>query len=374
MGTASTMTSITEAMGFSLPGASSIPAMDAAHPRMAAASGARIVDMIWEDLRPRRLLTADSVRNAIAVHMALGGSTNAVVHLIAIAGRAGIPLTLQQYIEAGGDIPVLANLYPTGDHLMEDFYYAGGLPALLKELAPRLHLECLTATGRTLGENIESAVNLDPEVIRPLSSPVVQAQALAVLRGNLAPSGAVIKPSAASERLLEHTGPALVFDSMEDMTRRIHDPELAVDENTVLVLRNGGPVGASGMPEWGNLPIPKKLLEAGVHDIVRISDSRMSGTHAGTCVLHVSPEAAVGGPLALVRTGDMIRLDVPAGRLDVLLDEAQLEERRQQWKPPKTDRKRGYLRLYVEHVSQADQGCDFDFLSGWQEPDEPVIF
>ncbi len=374
MGTASTMTLIAEAMGFTLPNAASIPAMDSAHMRMASASGARIVEMVWEDLKPSTFFNEKSVANGIAAYMAMGGSTNAAIHLIAIAGRGNVPLTLDDIQRIGQGIPVLADVLPSGANLMEDFYYAGGLPALLQRIHAHLSLECRTANGRTLGENLEGAQCDDDAIVRPVSNPVSEASALAVLRGNLAPSGAVIKPSAASEQLLAHSGRALVFDSMVDLNARINDPDLDVDENTVLVLRNGGPLGAPGMPEWGNLPIPKKLIEKGVRDMVRISDARMSGTHYGTCVLHVAPEAAVGGPLALIRTGDVIDLDVAAGRLDVRLSDEELALRRAQWKPTVKMPPRGYTKIFLEHVTQANEGCDFDFLAGWSEPVEPSIF
>jgi dihydroxy-acid dehydratase len=374
MGTASTMTLIAEAMGFTLPNAASIPAMDSAHTRMASASGARIVEMVWEDLKPSAFFNEKSVANGIAAYMAIGGSTNAAIHLIAIAGRGNVQLTLDDLQRLGDGVPVLANILPSGASLMEDFYFAGGLPALLQRIHERLSLGCLTVNGRTLGENLEGGQCEDDDVVRPLSQPVSEARALAVLRGNLAPSGAVIKPSAASEHLLKHSGRALVFDSMADLNARIDDPALDVDENTVLVLRNGGPLGAPGMPEWGNLPIPKKLLEKGVRDMVRVSDSRMSGTHYGTCVLHVAPEAAAGGPLALIRTGDVIELDVAAGQLDVRLSDAELAARRAQWQPAVQMPPRGYTKLFIEHVTQANEGCDFDFLAGWHEPVEPSIY
>ncbi|PVX83976.1 L-arabinonate dehydratase [Paraburkholderia unamae] len=374
MGTASTMTLIAEAMGFTLPNASSIPAMDAAHTRMASQSGERIVEMVWEDLKPSRFFNAKSVANGIAAYMAIGGSTNAAIHLIAIAGRGNVPLTLDDIQREGKDIPVLANILPSGSSLMEDFYYAGGLPALLQRIHERLSLDCMSVNGRTLGENLEYARCDDEDVVRSLAQPVSERPALAVLHGNLAPSGAVIKPSAASESLLRHTGRALVFDSMADLNARINDPDLDVDAHTVLVLRNGGPLGAPGMPEWGNLPIPKKLLEQGVRDMVRISDARMSGTHYGTCVLHVAPEAAAGGPLALIRTGDVIELDVAAGSLDVQLSDAELAQRRAQWKPAVPMPPRGYTKIFLEHVTQANEGCDFDFLAGWHEPAEPAIY
>ncbi|MGA8938864.1 MAG: L-arabinonate dehydratase [Acidobacteriaceae bacterium] len=375
MGTASTMTLIAEAMGFTLPNAASIPAMDSAHARMASASGARIVEMVWEDLKPSRFFDEKSVANAIVTYMALGGSTNAAIHLIAIAGRGSIPLTLDDIQRLGGDVPVLANILPSGGALMEDFYYAGGLPALLRHIRAYLATKCMTVNGRTLGENLEEASAYeDRETIRTLLNPVTKERALAVLRGNLAPEGAVIKPSGASERLLKHHGPAFVFESMAELNARIDDPELPVDENTVLVLRNGGPRGGPGMPEWGNLPIPKKLLERGVRDMVRISDARMSGTHYGTCIVHVAPEAAIGGPLALIHTGDIVELDVSAGRLDVLLSDADFAQRRAHWRPAVEVPTRGYTKIFVEHVTQANEGCDFDFLMGWREPVEPPIY
>ena len=374
MGTASTMTLIAEAMGFTLPNAASIPAMDSAHTRMASESGARIVDMVWEDLKPSTFFNEKTVANGIATYMAIGGSTNAAIHLIAIAGRGNVPLSLDDIQRLGEGVPVLANVLPSGSNLMEDFYYAGGLLALLQRIHDKLALDCMTVNGHTLGDNLEGAQCEDNEVVRPRSQPVSAARALAVLRGNLAPSGAVIKPSAASEHFLKHSGRALVFDSMADLNARIDDPELDVDANTILVLRNGGPLGAPGMPEWGNLPIPKKLLEKGVRDMVRISDSRMSGTHYGTCVLHVAPEAAAGGPLALIRTGDVIDLDVAAGRLDVRLSDEELAQRRAQWRPVVNMPPRGYTKLFLDHVTQANEGCDFDFLAGWHEPVEPSIY
>ncbi|PJX28121.1 dihydroxy-acid dehydratase [Advenella sp. S44] len=382
MGTASTMTSIVEAMGLALPGSSSLPAMDAAHTRMAWACGQRIVSMIWEDLRPSRILTRDAFLNGVATWMALGGSTNAAVHLPAMAGRAGVQLSLDDFDALARQVPVLANLFPSGNRLMEDFYYAGGLPALLQRIREYLHLDALTCTGTTLGANIEGQASSDDDVIRKLDNPVVPAtaqcpqagMALAVLRGNLCPDGAVIKPSAATPTLLRHTGPALVFDSNAEMLAAINDPDLDVTENTVLVLRNGGPVGGPGMPEWGNLPIPKKLLKQGVGDIVRLSDSRMSGTHYGTCVLHIAPESAVGGPLALVRTGDLIRLDISARTLDVLVSDSELAQRRAQWRAPEQTYTRGFTRIYQHEVTQANFGCDFTSLAGNDKTPEPPIY
>jgi len=380
MGTASTMTSIADALGFTLPGASSIPAVDSGHPRMAADCGVLAVDMVWSDRKPSDLLTRDSVHNALVTYMALGGSTNAAVHLIAIARRAGIALTLDEMDAVGRTIPVLANLFPSGDNLMEDFWFAGGLLGLLTRLTAHLRLEARTVNGRTLGENLTDARVWNDDVIRPLNNPVSGDPAnhgtLAVLHGNLAPSGCVIKPSAASPELLTHTGPALVFDSHAELSARIEDPALDVTRDTVLVLRNAGPVGAPGFPEWGNLPIPKKLLQQGVRDMVRISDARMSGTHYGTCVLHVAPEAAAGGPLALVETGDMIELDVPRRRIHLAVSDAELARRRAAWTPPPRKFERGYAKLYQQHVTQADTGCDFDFLETGtaQRVPEPDIF
>ncbi len=374
MGTASTMTAIAEAMGFTLPGASSIPAMDANHPRMASACGARIVDMVWEDLKPSRFFSRESLVNGVATYMALGGSTNAAIHMIAMAGRGGLTLTLDELDAAARTIPVIANLFPSGDKLMEDFYFAGGLPALLAEIKPHLALGALTVSGKTLGENIAHAQNLDPEVIRTVDHPVAPGAALAVLRGNLCPDGAIIKPSAASPKFFTHRGRALVFESNAQMMAKIHDPALEVDENTVVVLKHGGPVGAPGMPEWGNLPIPKKLLQQGVRDMLRISDARMSGTHFGSCVVHVAPEAAVGGPLALVQTGDMISLDIEARSLNVELSDAELLRRRATWTPPPLVYERGFSRLYIEHATQAPEGCDFDFLMGNAATPEPPIY
>ena len=382
MGTASTMTAIVEAMGLALPGSTSLPAMDAAHTRMAWACGQRIVEMTWEDLRPSRILNRDTFLNGVATWMALGGSTNAAVHMPAMAGRAGVRLGLDDFDAMARQVPVLANLFPSGNHLMEDFYYAGGLPALLQRIRSFLSLDVLTCTGKTLGANIEGHVCTNDDVIRPLDNPVIPVtpdcpeagMALALLRGNLCPDGAVIKPSAASPRLLRHTGPALVFDSNAEMLAAINDPDLDVDANTVLVLRNGGPVGGPGMPEWGNLPIPKKLLRQGIRDIVRLSDSRMSGTHYGTCILHISPESAVGGPLALIRTGDLIRLDISARKLDVLVSDAELASRRRQWQTPTPTYKRGYTRLYQHEVTQAHLGCDFVSLAGNEETPEPPIY
>ena len=374
MGTASTMTAIVEALGLALPGSTSIPAMDSAHTRMATQCGERIVQMVWADLTPARLLTRGSFLNAAVVQMALGGSTNAAVHLIAMARRAGVALDLDDLDQVARRVPVLANLFPSGDRLMEDFYYAGGLPALMGRLREQLSLDELTVTGHTLRVNIADAQVLDDSVIRPLTQPVSASGALAVLRGNLAPDGAVMKASAADPRFFQHRGRVLVFDSPAEMNARCADPDLDCDENTVLVLRYAGPKGAPGMPEWGGLPIPKKLLARGVRDLVRISDARMSGTHYGSCVLHVSPEAAVGGPLALVRDGDEITLDVPARTLNLCVSDDELARRRAAWQPPPQPVTRGYTRLYIDHVTQAHEGCDFDFLQGTAPSPEPAIF
>ena len=374
MGTASTMTAMAEAMGMSLPGSSSIPAMDAAHPRMAADCGERIVAMIAEGLTPQRILTRGAFLNAVAVQMALGGSTNAAVHIIAMARRAGVELNLADLDEMGRRVPVLTNLFPSGDRLMEDFYYAGGLPALMQRIRKHLLLDEITCTGRALREQVDCAQVVDEEVIRPLDRPVSTRPTLAVLQGNLAPHGAVIKPSAAGERFLRHRGRAIVFDSQPQMQAAINDPDLDVNEDSVLVLRNAGPVGAPGMPEWGNLPIPKKLLALGVRDMLRISDARMSGTHYGTCVLHVSPESAVGGPLALVQTGDEIELDVDARSLTLCVDDDELARRRAAWVAPVQPFLRGWTQLYQRHVTQAHEGCDLDFLQGTAPTPEPSIY
>jgi len=373
MGTASTMTSVAEALGFSLPGASSIPAVDANHPKMCDRAGRRIVEMVWEDLKPRNILNAASFRNAITAVLALSGSTNAVIHIIALAGRAGIKLTLDHFDELSKKTPVLANIRPSGKYLMEDFYYAGGLSALLKALSPHLDLSCLTVTGKTLGENVAASEIYNSDVIRNVDNPVFASGGLVIVRGNLAPTGAVIKPVAAEPRLLKHEGRAIVFDSYNEMNARIDDPALDADANSVLVLRNAGPKGAPGMPEWGNLPIPQKLLKQGVRDMVRISDARMSGTNYGTCVLHVSPESFVGGPLALIKEGDIVELDVERRQLNMRVSEEELSRRRAAWRPQKGVYRRGYGKLYMQHIKQADEGCDFDFLEGTEAIPEPEI-
>ena len=364
MGTAATMMSLAEAMGISLPGASAIPAVDASHPRMASASGRRIVEMVWEDMKPTDIMTEEAFENAIITDMAIGGSTNAIVHLLAMARRAGVALTMETFDRVAGGIPLLANIKPSGTFVMEDFYYAGGLRALLAQLAPRLHLNALTCTGGTLGEAIAGAEIYNPDVIRTLDNPVKGPGSTAVLRGSLAPDGAVIKQSAASPHLLKHRGRALVFDSPEAYHRVEADPELEVDEDTVLVIRYCGPKGYPGMPETANVPLPAKLLKRGVRDIVRICDGRMSGTAYGTVVLHVAPEAAAGGPLALVETGDWITLDVPSRTLALDVPDDELARRRAAWTPPPRPAVRGWTWLYTEHVQQADTGCDLDFLTG----------
>jgi dihydroxy-acid dehydratase len=373
MGTASTMTSVAEALGFSLPGASSIPAVDANHRKMANLSGRRIVEMVWEDLKPRDILSNASFTNAIAAVLALGGSTNAVIHLLALAGRAGIKLTLDHFDKASEKTPVLANLRPSGTYLMEDFYYAGGLSALLKALSFHLDLSCRTVTGKSLGENVASAEIYNSDVIRTVENPVFPSGGLVILRGNLAPNGAVIKAAAAAPALLKHAGRAIVFDSYNEMSARVDDPALEVDANSVLVLRNAGPKGAPGMPEWGNLPIPQKLLKAGVRDMVRISDARMSGTNSGTCVLHVSPESFVGGPLALLKEGDVVALDVGQRQLNMHVNDEELSRRRSAWRPREGIYPRGYGKLFMQHIQQADEGCDFDFLEGTAPIPEPEI-
>jgi dihydroxy-acid dehydratase len=373
MGTASTMTAIAETLGLTLPGASSIPAVDANHSRLATKCGRRIVEMVWEDLKPRDILTESAFENAITADMAIGGSTNAIIHLVAMAGRAGIKLDLIKFDEISERTPMTANLRPSGQFLMEDFYYAGGLKALLKEIGDLLNLDCLTVSGRTLGENIRTAKISNSEVIRSINNPVSAKGGTAILYGNLAPNGAVIKPTAAEPCLLQHTGPAVVFKDYNDLAARINDEELIVDENSVLVLQNAGPLGGPGMPEWGMLPIPEKLLRQGVRDLVRISDSRMSGTAYGACVLHVSPESYVGGPLALVREGDLIELDVPNRRLHLQVSDEELAQRRSEWQPPEPRYARGFGALYAAHVTQAEQGCDFDFLHAGTETPEPEI-
>ncbi|TIC83405.1 L-arabinonate dehydratase [Crenobacter intestini] len=377
MGTASTMTSIADAIGFMLPGASSIPAADSRHPQMASACGTRIVEMVWEDLKPSKWLTREHFLNGVAVYMAIGGSTNAAIHLIAMARRAGVELTLDDMADMATKVPVLANLFPSGDKLMEDFFFGGGLLAQMKKIEQFLHTDCAGVSGKPLKELLANAECYDDETIRGLDNPVVPLEkgaTLAVLRGNLAPRGAVMKSSAANPKFRKHVGPALVFDTHQELSDRIDDPNLDVTEDTVVILRNAGPVGAPGMPEWGNLPIPKKLLEKGVRDMVRMTDARMSGTHYGSCILHVTPEAAVGGPLALVRTGDLIELDIAAGKLNMIVDDEELERRRAEFKPVHHQYARSFAALYQQHVTQADEGCDFDFLQSPVAVREPDIF
>ncbi|AXS41513.1 L-arabinonate dehydratase [Breoghania sp. L-A4] len=377
MGTASTMTAIADAMGLTLPGASSIPAPDSGHQRMASDCGRRIVEMVWEDLTPDRILNDASVRNAAIVAMATGCSTNAVVHLIAMARRAGVDFTLDDLDELGRTTPLIANIRPAGkDYLMEDFYYAGGLRALMKQIEERLDTSVITVTGRTLGETLEGAEVFNDDVIRPLSNPVYREGSLALLRGNLCPDGAVIKPAACDPKYHVHEGPALVFDSYPEMKKAIDDENLDVTPDHVLVLRNAGPKGGPGFPEWGMLPIPKALIKQGHRDMLRISDARMSGTSYGACVLHVAPESYIGGPLALLRTGDIIRLDLPNRRLDMLVDDDELARRKAAWTEPAPRFERGWGYMFSRHVTQADKGCDFDFLErGFgQAAGEPDIF
>ena len=377
MGTASTMTAITDAMGLTLPGASSIPAVDSGHQRMSAECGRRIVDMVWEDLTPDRVITGASCRNSAIVAMALGCSTNAVVHLIAMARRAGVPLSLDDLDALGRVTPTIANVRPVGqDYLMEDFFYAGGLRALMKQIEDRLDTSCLTVTGKTLGENLEGAQVYNDDVIRPLSNPVYSEGSLAVLRGNLCPDGAVIKPAACDPRFHRHEGPALVFDSYPEMKKAVDDETLDLTPETVMVLRNAGPLGGPGMPEWGMLPIPKALIKQGHRDMLRISDARMSGTSYGACILHVAPESYTGGPLALLKTGDIVRLDLNARRLDMLVDDNEIARRQAAWTPPEKRFERGYGYMFSRHVTQADKGCDFDFLQTdfGRTAGEPDIF
>ena len=364
MGTASTMASMAEALGMAPTGNAAIPAVDSRRYQLAEAAGRRIVEMIREDLRPSQVLTRAAFENAIKVDMAIGGSTNAVVHLMAIAGRAGVDLSLSDFDRLSRQTPFLANVKPSGEYVMEDFFYAGGLPAVMRELLPLLDGTAVTVTGRTVAENLQNVEAGDRKVVRALDQPIHPEGGTAILYGSLAPDGAVIKQTAASARLLQHRGRALVFSNFDQLKARIDDPALDVDENTVLVLQNAGPRGGPGMPEWGHLPIPSKLLKKGIDDMVRISDARMSGTSFGTDVLHVAPEAAVGGPLALVQTGDEISLDVEGRRLDLCVPEAEMNRRRAAWRPAPPHYSRGYGKHFLEHVTQANLGCDFDFLIG----------
>ena len=377
MGTASTMTAIAEALGMTLPGASSIPAADANHIRMSAETGRRIVDMVWEDLTPSKVQTTAAFRNAIVVAMAMGCSTNAIIHVVAQARRAGCDISLDDFERASRKIPVIANVRPSGDkYLMEDFYYAGGLRALMSELKEYLDLNVLTITGKTLGENLADAQVYNKDVIRSVSNPIYAEGSLAVLKGNLAPNGCVIKPAACEKRLLKHTGKALVFDNYPDMKAHINRADLDVTPDHILILRNVGPQGGPGMPEWGMIPIPQKLIEQGVRDMLRISDARMSGTSYGACILHVAPEAYIGGPLGLVKTGDSISVDVAARTIHLDVSDDELAVRRAAYQPPEPRYERGYGWMFTRHIQQADIGCDFDFLqtSFGKTAGEPDIF
>ncbi|MFL2765903.1 MAG: L-arabinonate dehydratase [Paracoccaceae bacterium] len=375
MGTASTMMSIADGWGLTLPGASSIPAPDASHKRMATDCGRRIVEMIWEDLTPNQIINEASTRNAVTVAMATGCSTNAIIHLIAMARRAGVNLTLDQLDEIGRTTPVIANIRPSGkNYLMEDFFYSGGLRALMVELGDKLDLSVKTVTGKTLGECIKGSENFNRDVIRTLDSPVYHEGSLAVLKGNLAPDGAVIKPAAMDPKFQKHKGPAIVADSYAELKKIINDEDYPITADHVLVLRNAGPKGGPGMPEWGMIPMPKALLKQGHRDMIRLSDARMSGTSYGACILHVAPEAFIGGPLALIKTGDIIRVDIPNRKLDVDVSESEMKKRKEEWVEPKPRYERGYGYMYSKHIEQADKGCDFDFLrtdfgSAVEEPD-----
>lgn len=363
MGTASTMTAIAEALGLTLSGASSILAADANHQRMCAESGRRIVEMVWEDLTPDEILTPKAIENAGVVAMAIGCSTNAVIHLLAMAKRAGVKFTLEDLDAIGRVTPVVANVRPVGKvYLMEDFFYAGGLRALMNQIQERLNLDALTVSGYTLGEDIEGAEVFNPDVIRSLKDPVYHEGSLAVLKGNLAPDGAVIKPAACDPKFHKHTGPALVAEDYDSLTAIIENEDLEISPETVLVLRNAGPQGGPGMPEWGMIPMPKALLKRGIRDMVRLSDARMSGTSYGACILHVAPESYVGGPLALLKTGDIIEMDISKRTLNMLVSDEELQARRETWTPPKARFSRGYGWIFTKHIEQADKGCDFDFL------------
>jgi len=377
MGTASTMTAIAEALGMTLPGGSSMLAADSGHIRLCSASGRRIVELVHEDLRPSAILSRAAFDNAIAVAMALGGSTNAIIHLIALARRAGHDVGLDDFERHSRRVPVIANIRPVGDtYLMEDFYYAGGLPALMQRIRDLLDLDCRTVTGKRVAENMANATVFNDDVIRPLSDPVYPEGSLAVLSGNLAPGGCVLKPAAMDQRFLRHSGPALVFDDYTALKAAVEDPDLDVTPDHVLVLRNAGPLGGPGMPEWGMLPIPKRLIKQGCRDMLRISDARMSGTSYGACVVHVAPESFIGGPLALIRTGDIITIDVQRRSLDTELTDQEWGRRRAEWAPPAPRYERGYGELFSKHIQQADTGCDFDFLAtGYGKPvGEPPIF
>lgn len=370
MGTASTMTSLAEALGMTLPGCASIPAPDSRRLVMAEMTGARAVEMARSGPRPSQILTRQAFENAIRVNAAIGGSTNAIIHLVAIAGRLGMELPLGLFDELARSTPFLTNVRPSGKYLMEDFYYAGGLPAVMREVLPLLHAGSLTVNGRTVGDNYRDAACYNRDVIRPAAEPLAREGGTVVLYGSLAPHGAVLKPTAASPRLMQHTGRAVVFEDHDDLQKRVDDPHLDIDADCVMVLKHGGPKGAPGMPEWGNLPIPAKLLKQGVEDMVRISDARMSGTSYGTVVLHISPEAAVGGPLAIVENGDRIELDVPNRRLNLLISEEEKQRRLARWEPPVRHYDRGYGRLFLDHILQAHEGCDFDFLRAYPGGEE----
>ena len=373
MGTAATMMSMAEVLGLSLPGASSIPAVHSAHSRMATACGRRIVELAWDQIKPRDLLTAEAFDNAITTDMALGGSTNAIIHLIAMAGRAGHQLALERFDEISQKTPVIANIRPSGEYLMPDFHDAGGLPAALNQIKDLLNLDCQTVSGSTLGENITDTEVFDNDIIRSLDKPVFATGGTFVLRGNLAPDGCVIKPAAAESRLLKHRGPAVVFKDYNDLKERLNDESLGITPDHVIVLKNAGPTGGPGMPEWGMLPIPDKLLKEGVRDMVRISDSRMSGTSYGTCVLHVAPESAVGGPLALVETGDSIELDVEARSIHLDISDEEMTKRKEKWSPPEARFQRGYGKFFCDQISQANEGCDFKILHDGPDTPEPEI-
>jgi dihydroxy-acid dehydratase len=377
MGTASTMTAIAEAVGMVLPGGSSMLAADAGHIRLSSESGRRIVEMVWEDLTPSRIQTRPAFENAIAVAMAMGCSTNAIIHLIAMARRAGVDIGLADFERTSRKVPVIGNVRPTGSqYLMEDFYYAGGIRALMGEIREHLHLDCLTVTGRTVGENIADAKVFNADVIRSTSNPIYGEGSLAVLTGNLAPSGCVIKPAAMDQKFMKHSGPAIVFDDYPSMKKAVDDETLDITADHVLVLRNAGPQGGPGMPEWGMLPMPKKLLKQGHRDMLRLSDARMSGTSYGACVLHVAPESFIGGPLALLKTGDIVSIDVDARTINMDVSDEELAARRAAWVPPAPRYERGYGWVYTKHIQQADEGCDFDFLrTEFGAPvSEPVIY
>jgi dihydroxy-acid dehydratase len=364
MGTASTMASVVESLGIGMPMNAAIPAVDSRRYALAHLAGRRIVEMVHEDLRMSQILTRKAFENAVRVVGAIGGSTNAVIHLLAIAGRMGVEFKLDDWDKLGRDVPCLVNLMPSGKYLMEDFYYAGGVPAVIRELGDLIHRDALTINGKTIGENTADAPCYNRDVIRPFNDPLMKQGGLAILRGNLCPDGAVIKPSAATPALMKHRGRAVVFENIEDLHTRIDDPNLEIDETSVMVLKNCGPRGYPGMAEVGNMPLPAKLLRRGVTDMVRISDARMSGTAYGTVVLHVAPEAAAGGALALVENGDVIELDVEARRLHLEVSDEELVRRRTKWQPPQSSFTRGYYKLYVDHVMQADRGADLDFLVG----------